>query len=343
MTRMEEELVAAWTALSPRRAGRGIETKRMGIRLSGGELRVGLDAYGARHLLVPLADDAAPTDHRSGGVVLVGQELEVAGRTQTFADLVCVRPELNDVFGALAADICESLAEEADEPTRVVVRALERWRQLLGPSRATGEWTMSSAIGLQGELLVLERILKEAGTEGLGAWTAPQRLHHDFRRGGLAVEVKTTTAREGLRVEIHGLEQLDSSADVRLALIAVRLVEDPTGDTLPAVVERLINLVDDRSAFLERLARTGYTHGGTRAPEQGEWRHYVESDVLAWWVDDDFPAIRRKNLPTAAPASIERLRYVLNLAAAGEPMSDEELMSLLSSLGRDPSSGRETT
>lgn len=334
MTRLEDELAEGWATLSPEQAGPGIETRQIGIELDGGGVRVGLDAYGARHLLVPLYQGAVASDRRSGGVVLVGQELHVEGRARLFADLVCVRPELNDVFAALAADVCESLSKRSDQPTKTILRALERWRQLLGPSGRSGDFTMSTVIGLHGELLVLERAIEAGGPSALDAWTGPERLHHDFRLASLAVEVKTTTAREGVRVEIHGLEQLDSSADVELAFIVLRLILDPAGNTLPEVVHRVLGLVDDEALLLERLRACGYLHGETPPPEQApDWPRYLEADVLAWWVGEDFPAIRRVHLPEGAPAAIEGLRYTINLAAAGPPMSEEELESTLAALG----------
>jgi hypothetical protein len=258
----------------------------------------------------------------------------VDGEEQLFADLVCVRPELNDVFGALAADVCDALAQDAGNPTRTILRALERWRQLLGPSGGAAEFTLSTAIGLHGELLVLERAHAAAGPRVLKAWTGPERLHHDFRAGRTAVEVKTTTAREGLRVEIHGLEQLDSSADVDLCLLVVRLIRDPAGDTLPEVVNRLIDAVQDAGALLDRLSAAGYRHDDGSPPEQvSAWPRYVAADLAAWKVDDDFPVVRRGHLPAGAPAAIERLRYTVNLAAAGPGLDETELDAVLSTLG----------
>lgn len=304
------------------------------MQVDAGAVRVGLDGFGSRHLLVPLRGGSIARDERSGGVVLVPQELSIDGRQQLFADLVCTRPELNDVFGALAADICLSLEQTGGDPPTIISNALARWRELLGRAQATAEFGRASTIGLQGELIVLGRALVEAGPSALLAWTGPQRLHHDFRNGAAAVEVKTTAAREGLRVEVHGLEQLDSSADVHLTLVVVKLIEDPAGDSLPEIVERLLKQVGDRTLLLERIRGSGYAHGETKPPDQAaHWPRFAISDILMWPVDDNFPAVRRASLPPSAPAALEQLRYTINMAGAGEPLPPSEAAATLRALG----------
>lgn len=334
MTEPEGTLSDAWSLLSPSAAGPGIDTHKIGMEVDAGAVRVGLDGFGSRHLLVPLSGRSIASDERSGGVVLVGQELSIDGRKQLFADLVCTRPELNDVFGALAADICGSLRRTGGDPPTIISNALVRWRELLGRAQATANFGRASMVGLHGELIVLERALVETGPSVLLAWTGPQRLHHDFRNGAAAVEVKTTAAREGLRIEVHGLEQLDSSADVHLTLVVVKLIEDPAGDSLPEVVERLLGQVGDRTLLLERIQGSGYVHGVTKPPEQAaHWPRFALSDIHMWPVDENFPAIRRDSLPPAAPAALEQLRYTINLAGAGEPLPPPEAAATLRALG----------
>lgn len=332
MTSPEDLLETAWATLSSLRAGRGVDTSPVDIQVPAGPLRAGLDGYGARHLLIPAGEDPVQDDRRSAGVVMVEQELTFNGQVERFADVVCTSPELNDVFTALAADICGSLADAPDHPLDVISGVLSRWRKLLAQASARTEFTREAAVGLQGELSILDRAVDLAGVTALDAWTGPDRLHHDFRAGDTAVEVKTTTAREGLRVEIHGIEQLDHSADVRLHLAVLRMIEDPAGSTLPEAVEALANRVN-RTALMERLRGSGYRHGETPAPHGEPWPRLVDSELHLWVVGDDFPAIRRSALPAKAPVALERVRYVLNLAGAGEPCDEDEVERILTLLG----------
>ncbi len=149
------------------------------------------------------------------------------------------------------------------------------------------------------------------------------------------MEVKTTTSREGLRVTIHGLEQLDHSADVRLHLAVLRLILDPAGTTLPEMVDDLSGRVPSQQ-LLAALETIGYRHGQTDPPDSApSWPRYLATDQFLWQVGDDFPAIRGSALPDAAPAALESIRYVLNLAGAGEPLSPEEAEAVIDRLAED--------
>ena len=70
-------------------------------------------------------------------------------------------------------------------------------------------------------------------------WVGPTGGRHDFRRGAIAVEVKTTRAHTSRQVTIHGEDQLDAPDGGALHLHFVRLEEVPSGGA------SVTSLVDD--------------------------------------------------------------------------------------------------
>jgi len=111
---------------------------------------------------------------------------------------------------------------------------------LSGPLFATGTSALgpSRLAGLFGELVVLERLLERRG-DAANLWTGPSGHRHDFTGVTRSVEVKTSTATEGRRVRIHGLDQLEAPSGAGLDLVWVRVEQNASGRSVPALVEDL--------------------------------------------------------------------------------------------------------
>lgn len=133
-------------------------------------------------------------------------------------------PRLLTVFAELCRDIVEFCRHNAQSgpPSGLVLSRIERWRSLMQPEPVG--LSRSQIRGLIGELLVLERellpvLLPDAA---VSAWIGPLGASQDFRLpDGRKLEVKALD-RHADRVQINGLDQLDSGADP-LQLVAVRL------------------------------------------------------------------------------------------------------------------------
>ncbi len=190
-----------------------------------GPARLAVDADGHRHVLVP-----RPTFAKEGRLVRTGgvdvTVRHLVGENDApvvYLDLTCTRPDLQEIFTALAADVCEHLAGATAEPQGVILDVLARWRALL--EVGADAWTRARCAGLFAELSVVGRLL-ELDAGAVDWWSGPLGEAHDVRGPGGAIEVKATAGREGRKVRIHGINQLESPVDGPLFLAWMRLVED---------------------------------------------------------------------------------------------------------------------
>lgn len=301
-----------------------LNTRPTEVTTGNGPVRVGVDATGIRHLLVPAATrDDIVTDRRSRGVVVVAQSLEVDGEERVFADLVCVDPTLTHLYTRLAQDVSEAITVDSEQASAIPARILDQWRDLLASARR--QLDTETLVGLHGELHVIRHGLRTGGPGIVAAWTGPQGSPHDFSRPGWALEVKATKAREGRRVTIHGLEQLDTLLGTSLHLAFVRLLPDPDGLTLHALVEAALAEGAPRRQLLEGLLQVGYQHG--RAEEEA--LRLALREFSYYEVDERFPAITASTFPSGPPRGIESVHYVVDLHAAHGPLSEEDSDALL--------------
>jgi hypothetical protein len=213
----------------------------------------------------------------------------------------------SDLFTTICADVITFAdAEDPARALRLVMERLEAWRQFL--RSISGGMSRQEAVGLTGELLVLEALLTRDSAL-LPAWRAPDDGLHDFEHAGHAIEVKTTLG-PGWRVTISTIEQLDTVGLDRLDLLQVRLFETPSGDTLGDLIDRIVTLLPDegdRRAFSNAILQRGL------APDDRTARSGLRTalqHMTSYAVDDQFPRMRRADIAGA----IVDLRYVLDLA-----------------------------
>ncbi|MGN9788814.1 PD-(D/E)XK motif protein [Nonomuraea sp. ZG12] len=305
------ELRRTWPVLAARRpASEHTTMAPIGLALPSGEVQIGLDARGDRHLLLPAArGEEIQEDLRSAHVRLKRDSLVVEGRLRQYADLVCHRQDLGDLFDDVVSEILERLAEDGNHPSRTCQHVLEAWREMFR-SRG-GRLSTSEQRGLFGELTILQYLLN--GDEFLRparVWTGPDREPHDFRLPGWNLEVKTV-GRSGSQVEIHGLEQLAPPSDGHLTLILVRLAEEALGTSLPELAERVVAAASDARGVIEQLAKAGYSAVDA---EMYATPRYATPQLLGLAVDADFPALTHASLACGLPAGVERVNYTLDVS-----------------------------
>lgn len=310
-----DRLLEAWTILGAAVGDeRIIRVEPTGVSVGAGEILAGLDIHGGRHLLVPSSVEGIREDRRSAGVQIRGATLEDEGHQLRFLDVVCLVPRLNDLFAEVASDMLEALILGPAHPAAVCYAVLERWRELLekqdprllGPQQLTG---------LFGELLILKDIVTHDPSGGIDTWTGPDKKQHDFTGNAAAIEVKTTTVREGRIVEVHGVEQLEAPADGALFLAFVRLDVDPNGTPVPALVDEILALGAERRPFLGLLSRAGYDP--TKTLEYAS-PAFIPRERRLYAVTTGFPRVVGSSfVDRRLPPGVLRLRYDIDLT--GEP------------------------
>ena len=327
-----DRLIEAWAVLGAASADeRVIRVEPTGVRVAAGDVLAGLDISGGRHLLVPEANPFRE-DRRSAGVQIRRTILEEAGSQLPFVDVVCLVPRLNDLFAEVASDMLEALVLDPSDPPHTCQETLERWRELLErpDPRVLGPQQLA---GLFGEMLYVSEIVSRNRRHGIDAWTGPAKKQHDFARDATALEVKTTTIREGRLIQIHGDEQLEAPSGGDLFLAFVRLDVESSGMSVPQLVEKILNQGVERRTFLDLLSQAGYDPAKAAEYERPlftarEQRLYAVVHGFPRIVGDSFALGR-------VPPGVLRLRYDIDVTNEPPfPLEDLAVDRVLKSLAR---------
>lgn len=279
------ELSHIWPLLVPA-ADQAIVTAPVQSSPAGWEVLVGVDVRRSRHLLIRCDESSKVEDRSSAYVQITTRDLVIDGTQAHYADLVCYRDDLADLFDDILADVFEELLR-AQEAGPACVRVLNRWRDLL--RRQTGPLTEGVARGLFAELLVLERILGLRHRVKVSeVWRGPDRAPHDFELERHSLEVKAVGEGPPI-VEVNGLDQLDQCEDRTLHVVTVQLREDAEGRRLPDLVDDVLGRTADRRGVLNQLAKVGFSPADER-----DWYHpYLPVQIHVMTVSESFPRIVR--------------------------------------------------
>lgn len=299
-----------WNLLRQRAPlGDAIAVSETGVAVPGGRVLFGIDERGQRHLLVPVTG-AVVEDSESGGVQVGTRKLSADQVATTYADMVCLRPNLAAEFGHIVSDVLDSLTGGA-APAVVCHNSLEKWRDLLRGAGTRG-LDDGTAVGLFGELFTLRR-LALVSPAALTAWTGPEGGRFDFMGHDVAIEVKTSTRRYGRLVEISGETQLDAPPGGALYLLFLRLEKIPAGgESLGDVLDGLQPNGISVREIKRRLALLGLDPSHVKA----DARRFRVLETRLYAVDAAFPKIVPASFAAGrVPPGAFHLRYVIDLSA----------------------------
>ena len=276
-----------------------------------GPLAVAVDHEGHRHVLVPIGVHQRVRRGLDGPVLqLRKRSLSGEDTYQSYADLGCLRSDLDDLFTALCADVLQTVESLPGAPIKALYRVLDRWKSLF---RTQGVPLGAEQLaGLFSELKVLESLLQE-DPSAYRLWRGPSAHRHDFTSTTLAVEVKASTSNDGRRARIHGLEQLDPPAGGTLCLVWHRLTRGSArSERFVDLVARILRLSDDETAMLSLLAKAGYRIGDIGYYEDVR---FMITEQRWYIVDSSFPGLRGHDLVTAGiPISVTDVAYTIDLS-----------------------------
>lgn len=293
---------------------RRLRTSDLPVSVTNGPLVAAVDHTGCRHLLVPLPAGRHLRRTITGTALeLRERPLESDDEYVRYADLGCLRKELDEIFTGLCTDVMGTIDKHPDRPVRALHTVLDRWRSLfrsagnvLGPEQVAG---------LFGELIILNRLLRlDAGAAT--AWTGPSGHRHDFTLGTHAIETKASTATEGRRARIHGADQLTAPTGGTLDLVWVRLERAESGDSIVDLIDEAHELADDPADLLTRLALAGY-----RAADSDMYREmrFAVTEELWYEVDERFPRVEQ----AALPAAVLDVHYTIELSGLETSMTND--------------------
>lgn len=221
---------------------------------------------------------------------------------------------LTDAFISLVSDLAEKSAEARDEHSALTIflETLAEWQELL---TAQAEHLSEGALrGLIAELWfgfqsgAHGRPLGEAAR----SWAGPLGGLQDFQFAspGHRFEVKSIRP-TGASVEVSSEDQLDGD-NIKLAVVALEDLADPAdGVTLPQLIATI------RAGFANGADRLEFNRrfAALRVDPDDPWyadRAFRVRRLQILGITEDFPAIRRSQLPEAISRTNYRIdiRYV---------------------------------
>ena len=307
---------------SPRHDGHMVQTK---IGPSGriDDALLARDADGLIRLLAKLPPG------REQREVLLGPLLRVqwvpapgSGVFGTYLEVACLDARLRPTFLSLVGEMLERSNSSGRPCVDEIVAVLDAWRAAL--ARSQKELNRSRAIGLFGELSVLERMAQQDPARAMRAWVGPAGAIHDFHLTN-SLEVKTYVSSNSPKVTIHNIDQLDPPQLGTLHLVAIRIEESPTGETLLDLVKRLVLHGVAQFSVAERLGVD------EDVISERQWRFAVQETRL-YEVTENFPGIRRSQLGESTLRGVEEVSYSLLLDACEPSLDPFQLDRILEEL-----------
>lgn len=233
------DLALRWQSLR-RPVGDGFSAERV-RDWAGGQVLVGLDAQGRKHLLVRVPDtDRIRLPKPLAGLDIVIRRMHPVGQPDaTWLVLASSEADGDRPFMGLAADVVAELEDDGPPDPAGLFGVIQRWRRFFG--RTDEGLSRDEQLGLVGELWLLLEWLPAITVGAIEAWKGPIGGRHDWvSSSGLSVEVKTTGSSTGPVVHrVSRLDQLDEPAGSALFLLSIRAVSDASGaDSLDALLQR---------------------------------------------------------------------------------------------------------
>jgi hypothetical protein len=292
-----------------------------------------VDSVGKRHLLIPLLPGEAARTVTSGRAVEL-RRIAFDDGTQ-FLSVVCTRPELHEVFTQFCYELASSV-ELATSPAREAFDSYLRWRALLADSSAQTLLSEQRLVGLLGELVMLEDLLRLGAASGLDFWTGPSGAVHDFRLAHRAIEVKGTLVREGRRISISSVDQLQAPDGSDLLLRHLRFQRDPSGFTLQELAGKVLAAGAEHGALRDALGGIGVDLD--RLDEYLE-RYSVDDSRYYDVSSVGFPRIVRSSFAGGdVPSGTLNLEYSIDLTnAPPHPLAENQVQETIANFAQESS------
>ncbi|WP_405092611.1 PD-(D/E)XK motif protein [Micromonospora sp. NBC_01392] len=266
------------------------------------------------HLEVDFPDRVRALNVAANDVPLAPKLADTAGLRYTFEShrirVAATHLVEAEMFNTLVADLVQHLSAAPGGPGVALVRRMASWHRMLGAGLRTG-LSAKAQLGLYGELLALRELAIPAwGPAAAAAWVGPLRADQDFRRPGMAVEVKCTSYRDAGRCRISSEAQLDAENVGYLVLLhqSVR-TSDTAGVSLPEIVDAVRAepaLAANAAMFEDRLLHAGWLD---LHRSQYERERYELAVRRCYHVGTGFPSITRRQLP----AGVSAVAYSIDL------------------------------
>ena len=230
-----------------------------------------------------------------------------------------------NIFSRLTEDVVSTCSNESSEKTmlQAFFQRLAMWQQFLDRYGLDG-LSPAAQKGLYGELRFLRDYLIPAvgPRQAVISWIGPRKAQQDFQISGVAIEVKTSTAKQHQKVPIASEQQLDDTGLDALYLYHFSLKEVRNGgETLPGIIENIRDRLSENSItstyFEDLLILAGYLDEHRGGYEE---IGYADRAGQAFHVREGFPRITEKALVNG----VGDVQYSVSLSACASFAVDDE-------------------
>lgn len=281
------------------------------------------DHVGIIHLLARLPEGREQFDVPLGRVLrATWVRTEGDEGPAVWLDTACLDARLIRTFLSLIGEMLDRADTSGRPCIDELTEVLESWRAAI--ARARGAMDRNRIVGLFGELTILELLARRDPQAALAAWQGRKGARHDFARTN-ALEVKTLTGAGSPSVTIHGETQLDPPTGAQLHLVAFRVVDSSSGESVEELTDRIASHGVPREEILQTL--------GDDAPgEEDRRRRFEIEETRLHVVGEEFPGIRASRLDPTALCGVSELSYRLSLDSCPGELDPGELERILEEL-----------
>ena len=267
---------------------------------------------GISELLIPI-DDLIPRTGFSHKMLKFGfSTYQInGGEFEKYLSITPPTLELSEIFLSFIRFTLDEIASQTsiDNVISLIIEKYEDWSAFFA-SGGLGKDSTSKIIGIIGELLILEKVIKTFDETAISTWWGPVRHRHDFEFANSGIEVKTTINPHSNEVEIHGLKQLSPDPGRSLYLAHLKLNLDPQGVNLSDLINRLLTSNVSKFELEEKIGKSGVTKELIDSFTNFKFNGFLARYFL---VDDIFPSITQDNLSVDELSRISRVSYKIDL------------------------------
>ena len=219
---------------------------------------------------------------------------------------------LRDQFVSLCWDIihCTLNAHSETAGVKATVKRFCMWQKLFAEQK-NKKLSDAEVKGLIGELCAFKHVVLSHYSPRISAagWIGPIGADRDFELPDTWYETKAVSLSRD-SVTLSSADQLDVATPGTLLILRIEKVSQNTPGcvTLNTLIEEIRNDIQDYEAqgiFESRLASIGYDHEDPQTDEP-----YFLHRIEHYKVSDDFPRIKRSNLP----AAVSNCTYTLTIS-----------------------------
>lgn len=234
-----------------------------------------------------------------------------------FLEIATTSHLINRQFYSFATAIADRILESQQPPAEAIALELRYFTALLEEKRLL---SIERQVGLLGELIVLEKMIRSDGPDAIQAWIGPQGEPHDFRAGRNEFEVKTAAGSRRIHT-IHNLTQLLASPDSSLFIMSILVgpAGKDGGFSLASKIESISRYLEAAPhrlhEFQDALQSLGYS--------DRDQSHYDRAFILrrplaVVPVNSQFPAVTASGLLSLLGQEAHRIdRFVYDVNIEG--------------------------